>query len=89
MSIPLKDFRLGITESIDIWLTAEALAFGKDKAAVAREILNEWAKRKAHAFKVAHRRMSTNGLQADWLGDETEPSGEAPEDGGVSRSARR
>lgn len=82
MSLPLKDFRLGIPEAVDIWLDAEAIAFGKDKAAVAREILQEWAKRKAHAFKVAHRRMASNGLQADWLGDE-------PEDDGISRSARK
>lgn len=89
MSIPLKDFRLGITESIDIWLDAEAIAFGKDKAAIAREILNEWAKRKAHAFKVAHRRMATNGLQTDWLGDETEDAGSSPADAGASRSGRK
>lgn len=91
MSVPLKDFRLGITEAIDIWLDAEARAFGKDKAAVARDVLNEWAKRKAHAFRVAHRRMSTNGLQADWLGDELEDVGVAPAETGVSRNttARR
>ena len=68
MSIPLKDFRLGITEAIDIWLDAEATAFGSDKAAVAREILAEWAKRKAHAHKVAARRLAANGAQPefDW-----------------------
>jgi len=91
MSVPLKDFRLGITEAIDIWLDAEARAFGKDKAAVARDVLNDWAKRKAHAFRVAHRRMSTNGLQADWLGDGTDDDGDGREDAGVSRNttARR
>lgn len=75
MSLPLKDFRLGITESIDIWLESEAAAFGKDKAAVAREILNEWAKRKAHAYKVASRRMQVNGLQAELDGFEMEDDG--------------
>ena len=45
MSIPLKDFRLGITESIGIWLDAEATAFGADKAEIAREILSGWARR--------------------------------------------
>lgn len=82
MSIPLKDFRLGITESIDIWLDAEATAFGKDKAAVAREILQEWAKKKAHAHKVATRRLTSNGAQMDLVGDE-------PEDDGVSRKDSR
>lgn len=75
MSLPLKDFRLGITESIDIWLDAEAAAFGKDKAAVAREILNEWAKRKAHAHKVASRRLTANGMQPELFGEETEDAG--------------
>lgn len=89
MSLPLKDFRLGITESIDIWLDAEAAAFGKDKSAVARDVLNEWAKRKAHAFKVAHRRLATNGMQTDWLGDDAEDAGAAPVDAGVSRKERR
>lgn len=75
MSIPLKDFRLGITEAIDIWLESEAIAFGTDKAAVAREILQEWAKRKAHAFKVAQRRLAANGLQPELPGIETEDAG--------------
>lgn len=75
MSLPLKDFRLGITESIDIWLDAEAVAFGTDKAAVAREVLAEWAKRKAHAFKVAHRRLNANGLQPELTGLDTEDDG--------------
>lgn len=88
MSLPLKDFRLGITESIDIWLDAEAIAFGKDKAAIARDILNEWAKRKAHAFKVAHRRLATNGMQTDWLGDDTEDAGSTPADAGTHRKER-
>ena len=85
MSLPLKDFRLGITESIDIWLDGEAIAFGKDKAAIARDILSEWAKRKAHAFKVAHRRMASNGLQAHWLGDEPEDDRLKPADAGRGR----
>ncbi len=75
MSLPLKDFRLGITEAIDIWLESEAIAFGSDKAAIAREILQEWAKRKAHAFKVAQRRMAANGLQPELTGLDTEDAG--------------
>lgn len=75
MSLPLKDFRLGITEAIDIWLDAEAAAFGSDKAAVAREVLHEWAKRKAHAFKVASRRLAANGLQLELPGLGTEDDG--------------
>ena len=82
MSIPLKDFRLGITEGIDIWLDAVASANGSDKAAVAREVLQEWAKRKAHEHKVAMRRMQANGLQPELPGFETEEAG-------VSRQGRR
>lgn len=75
MSTPLKDFRLGITESIDVWLDAEAAAFGKDKQTIGREILQEWAKRKAHAYKVATKRMSANGLQPEMFGEETADDG--------------
>ena len=75
MSIPLKDFRLGITESIDIWLDAEATAFTTDKAAVARQILQDWAKRKAHAFKVAQRRFAANGVQPELQWSEPEDDG--------------
>ena len=83
MSLPLKDFRLGITEAIDIWLDAESIAFGTDKAAIAREILAEWAKRKAHAYKVATRRMTANGLQPEVPGFATE------DDGVTSKAGRR
>jgi hypothetical protein len=75
MSLPLKDFRLGITEAIDIWLDAVAASTGSDKAAVAREVLREWAKRKAHEHKVAMRRMTANGLQPELDGFEMEDAG--------------
>lgn len=85
MSVPLKDFRLGITESIDIMLDAQALAFGKDKAAVARDVLAEWAKRKAHEHKVIARRLAANGMQPELFGDETEDDGTRPADAGGRR----
>lgn len=85
MSLPLKDFRLGITESIDIWLDAVATATGTDKANVARSVLTEWAKRKAHEHRVAARRMTANGLQPELDGLELEDAGTSrsrPERGG-------
>lgn len=82
MALPLKDFRLGITESIDIWLEAVAAANSADKAAIAREVLQEWADRKAHEHKVAWRRMRANGLQPELPGLEME-------DDGVARKARK
>lgn len=78
MSLPLKDFRLGITESIDIWLDAVATATGADKASVAREVLTEWAKRKHREHTVAMRRLHANGLQP-------ELDGLTPADDGVRR----
>lgn len=80
MSAPLKDFRLPIPESVHMWLEAEATAFGKDMQVVAREILKEWARRKAHAYKVASKRMSANGLQMDLVCDDEEDDG-APRSG--------
>lgn len=81
MSLPLKDFRLGITETIDIMLDAEAIAFGTDKAAIARDVLKEWAKKKAHAYKVMRSRFEANGMQPELFGEEAA-------DGGVSRNKR-
>jgi hypothetical protein len=82
VALPLKDFRLGITELIDIALDAQAIAFGKDKAAVAREVLQEWSKRKLHEHKVMARRFAANGVQTELFGDDTE-------DDGIARSAKR
>lgn len=82
MSAPLKDFRVPIPESVHIWLDAEAAAFGIDMQTVARDILKDWAKRKAHAYKVATKRMSANGLQMELVGNDEE-------DEGTARSGRK
>lgn len=82
MAVPLKDLRLGITEAIDIMLDAQAAAFGLEKQAVARQVLNDWAKKKVHEHKVIARRLAANGLQPELFGDE-------PEDDGLSRSGRK
>ena len=86
MSLPLKDFRLGITEAIDIWLDIEATARGVDRIVVAREVLAEWAKSKAHAHRVASRRLAANGLQPDL--DGLEPA-DAGTQAGAARGGRR
>ena len=77
MSAPLKDFRCAITESIDVALEAESNAFGRDKAAIAREILGAWAKRKFHEHKVMARLLMANGLQPELDGLNTEDDGVA------------
>ncbi len=82
MAVPLKDFRLGISEQIDAALDAQAAAFGKDKAAVAREVLGEWARLKHREHIMYGKRLRANGLQADFLWDETE------EDGGSRRGTK-
>jgi hypothetical protein len=75
MSAPLKDFRVPLPESVHMWLEAEAAAFGTDMQKVAREILKEWAAKKAHAYKVVTKRMRANGLQMDLIGDDGEEEG--------------
>lgn len=82
MSIPLKDFRLGIDESIDMWLEIDATVQKKDKAAIARQVLRAWAREKAHAYKLATKRLQANGIQPELFGDDAE-------DDGVSRKASR
>ena len=75
MSIPLKDFRTALPEATDMWLDIEAAATGRDKAAIARDILGEWAKQKAHAHRVASKRLAANGLQPELFGVETGDDG--------------
>lgn len=82
MSLPLKDFRPGITESIHAALEAEATAFGTSMEGVARRVLQEWADRRAHAYKVYARRVIANGSQTELPGLELE-------DTGKSRKGRR
>lgn len=71
MSLPLKDLRTAVPDTTDVWLEIESRAAGVDKAAVVRDVLNEWAKGKAHAFKIAHRLLRANGAQTDWLGEDS------------------
>ena len=75
MATPLKDFRCAITEQIDAALDAQAAAFGKDKAAVAREVLGEWARMKHREHMMYGKRLRANGAQVDFLGDDTEEDG--------------
>lgn len=75
MSLPLKDLRTSIDESTDMWLEIDALAGSIDKAAVARAVLREWAKRKAHAHKIASKRLAAHGLQPELFGDDSEDDG--------------
>lgn len=82
MSTPLKDFRVPIPESVHVWLDAEAAAFGVDMQEIVRGILKSWAKKKAHAYKVATKRMNANGLQPELFGaDEEEDGGRVAEAG--------
>lgn len=70
MAVPLKDFRLGISESIDAALKAEAAAFDKDMQVVAREILQEWADRKHRAYSMYAKIVLANGMQTELPGFE-------------------
>lgn len=75
MAAPLKDFRVPIPESVHMWLEAEAQAFGVDMQTIVRGILKSWANKKAHAYKVATKRLKANGLQMDLIGDDEEEEG--------------
>lgn len=82
MAIPLKDFRLGISDSIYAALEAESTAFDKDMQVVAREILQVWADRKHLAYTVYAKRVLANGMQTELPGMERETSG-------IARSNRK
>jgi hypothetical protein len=82
MAIPLKDFRLGITDRIYAALESDSIAFDKDMQEIAREILQQWADRKHVAYTVYAKRELANGMQAELPGIE-------PADDGRSRSRRK
>lgn len=71
MAIPLKDFSVGLSDSIHAALEAESVAFDKTMQVVAREVLQEWADRKHRAYTVYARRVIANGNQTELPGFET------------------
>lgn len=82
MAIPLKDFSLGLSDSIHAALEAESIAFDKTMQVVARQVLQEWADRKHRAYTVYARRVIANGNQTELPGFETE-------DAGIARKGRK
>lgn len=85
MSLPLKDFSVGLSDSIHAALEAESLAFDKTMQVVARGILQEWADRKHVAYTVYARRVLSNGMQGELPGLETELAGTKTGNGGIQR----
>lgn len=79
MAKPIKDFSLALSESIHAALEADAEAFDKTMQVVAREILQDWADRKHHAFTVYARRLRTNGVQTEFDGFATGDDGKRRE----------
>lgn len=75
MSLPLIDYRTRIDESSDLWIEIEAASLGIDKAAVGRMIFRDWAKNKAHAYKLATKRLRAKGIQTELFGDDEEDEG--------------
>lgn len=71
MATPLKDFSVGLSDSIHAALEAESVAFDKTMQVVAREVLQEWADRKHRAYTVYARRVIANGNQTELPGFET------------------
>lgn len=82
MSVPLKDFRLALSETCLAALEAEAIAFDREMQAVARDLLEDWAKRKHRAYTMYARRVLANGMQTELPGFETA-------DDGAQRRGRR
>lgn len=75
MALPLKDFRLGISDRIEAALKSEGAAFDKDMQTVAREILQDWADRKHRAHIMYAKFALANGMQTELPGLETADDG--------------
>lgn len=75
MTKPIKDFSLTLSESIHAALEADAIAYDKTMQMVAREVLQDWADRKHHAYTVYGKRLLANGMQTELPGFETGEDG--------------
>lgn len=82
MSAPLKEVRVYVPESVHILLTARAQADGIELGAILKRLAVDWAKREAHAHRVAAKLFRNTGIEPDLFG-------ESPDDTGESRNGRR
>jgi hypothetical protein len=62
MATELKDFRAKVTAETYLALEAEARAFDRDKADIAREVLHAWAVRKIHESTVLSNLLRAEGI---------------------------
>jgi hypothetical protein len=86
MSAPLKEVRIYVPEWVHIYLTSRAKAFGQDIGAIAREQVVAYAKREAHAHRMAEKAFRNTGMQPELFGDLPEDDGSRPEDVGARRN---
>lgn len=64
MSAELKDFRGKITTEIDVVLEAKSRATGKDRAEIARDVLQAWALRELHEASLTTALAAAQGIGA-------------------------
>lgn len=82
MALPPKEVRIYVPEWVHILLAARAEAFDVEIGAVAKEQVMAWAKREAHAHRVAAKRFRGTGMQPELFGED-------PEEAGSERSGRK
>lgn len=93
MSIPLIDFRGKITPDTDAVLEAVHQATGRDRAEIAREVLDVWAVSKIHEASLIDLRLKREGLRgidggiAGRMREDEGVACAAPESGRMSRGA--
>lgn len=76
------ELRFLISEGADAALESHARAYAKDKNAIARDLVNDFARRFHSAHRLYAQRIAADGLQEELPGLELE-------DDGAARSARR
>lgn len=89
MGAPLKEVRIYVPEWVHILLDARAEAFDIDIGGVAKEQVMAWAKREAHAHRVASKRFRSTGMQPELFGDDPEDAGSSRSDSAKAGGARR
>jgi hypothetical protein len=69
--------RFLLPEFVDIALESESVGTGESKQAIARAVLEKWARQRHLAFKVYAKRLRANGLQMELDGLDDEGDGDA------------
>lgn len=75
MALPLKELRFGVPEYVHDALDCEAIGTHDELQAIARQVLEKWARDRHRVHKLYAKRLRAKGLQMELDGIEPEDDG--------------